>query len=595
MSILIIIVISDSQSLLLYAKCCYEFKNFFECVETCDAILRRKEAETMMQTKVIKGKAKFHAYKRKLMEYVVNKNIRVTKEGSNILKECFNYMKEAISLLGNALDQNMLDTEGSTLLDWAMIDCVSTTNQLNLVKRCLLCRLKKPLRKSHIWPLSIIKSLTESTRDNSCIFGLNKHQLKTVGVCIYHMLCSECEERLSQNGENDYHKIFQPACEEISYSSLLFSLCAGIVFRCLSTVALFPKHFNDSKVYEVLLECRKHILPLKAKIKGKDLTLSDSENRQLQELSHHLNGTLDIFLFFSPLKTQKDYGVCQMPYPQACVAVSDSVKLHTTQPSFNGYAHFVLLCCGPVSLIINFDQSMQSTKSKGFHITSNPMNSDQRYTVQPEKELVALLPVGVWSVIEQTDEQTISNFSNVLRFTSPSAPNPIIQPSPATDLSIPVQNSSIMLPFNYLPEGYEIKPYAELPHGRCVVLPEAHQIIVHSTLSVPSQNTDLTFLLCIDEHKSTPVHEYLYVIFVSRNSRAHFLYLDSATVEVQDDKLVLAEFMQQSKIADQMRQGLNGLQLLLNRVLPTKHFDNINLLLQLIKCRRFVYLVNMYV
>lgn len=106
--------------------------------------MRNQGAQVMTETKVLKGKARFYGYKRKLMNILVNKNIRLTKEGSKILSECFTYMKEVILLLGNALDQNMLDAEGSKLLDWAMIDCISTTNQLHCCKRCLLCR-----KKSH--------------------------------------------------------------------------------------------------------------------------------------------------------------------------------------------------------------------------------------------------------------------------------------------------------------------------------------------------------------------------------------------------------------------------------------------------------------
>lgn len=149
----------------------------------------------------------------------------------------------------------------------------------------------------------MIKPMVESPKDESCTFGLDKHQMKSPGTCTYQMLCMVCEGRLSQNGENDFETKFQLAYGEISYSSWLFSFCAGEIFRCLSTAVTFPWHFNDSEIYKVLVECRKHLLSLSVKINNKVVTLSDCERRQLKELDHNLNGRLDIFLFISPLKT----------------------------------------------------------------------------------------------------------------------------------------------------------------------------------------------------------------------------------------------------------------------------------------------------
>lgn len=569
-----------------------ESKNYLESVEVCDSILKTKEKQrkfVMMQSKLVKGKARFYVYKRKLMHYLMNKNMRVTKEGSSILDECFSYMKEAIALLGNALDENFLDAEGSRLLDWAMIDCLSTTNQLNSCKRCLVCRQKKSLRKSHIWPLSVIKSLTESVRDNSCVFGLDEHKLKSVGTCTYQMLCFECEQRLSQNGENQFQDNFQPACAEINYSSWLFSFCAGLLFRCLSTVITFPKHFNDGEIYKVLLECRKNILSLKITINKKEVTMNECEVRQLKELNSHLDGTLGIFLFISPLKTQQDYGIYQMPYPQASIILSNSLKLHKRKQFFSGHVHFLLLCCGPITLIMNFDQSLCTLKKRGFHLTPSSTTSDQRYAVQSEENCIALLPVGVWALLEKAAEHSLNSFSNVFRFMPSSAKQqPVIQPETAAEKSVVVKDPDVKLPFNYLPKEYKIKPYVGLPHGESVTLPDGHLVIIHSTLSVPSQNTDLTFLLCIDEPNSTADHECLYVIFSAGNINAHFSYLDGVAVEVQDNKLVLTKFLQQNKIADKMRYNLSCLQQLLNKVLPNKHYDNINLLVHLVKFRRFV-------
>ena len=113
------------------------------------------------------------------MTIQVNDNIQPTQEGQQILKECVHFMKGAVEILGNALDHDMLDEEGSKLLDWAMIDQLS---MLYYCERCLLCRQKESLRNSHIWPKFIAKSLSEK---QVFIFGHDKHKLKSPGKCTY--------------------------------------------------------------------------------------------------------------------------------------------------------------------------------------------------------------------------------------------------------------------------------------------------------------------------------------------------------------------------------------------------------------------------
>ena len=250
-----------------------------------------------------------------------------------------------------------------------------------------------------------------------------------------------------------------------------------------------------------------------------------------------------------------------------------------------------MLCCGPITLIVPLNQSAPVLQHKGFHLMSDPVESDDVYIIPSENERSALLPVGVWAVMEQIAEESCSDFSMIFRFTSSSAKmrNFKLQPAPPTDTPVIIEDHKILLPYNFLPKGYEIiKPFARVPHSQRVMLPEGHHVILHSTLSVPSQNTDFTLLLCSDESKSTPLQECLYLIFIAKNDKAHFLYLDGATIEVKDNKLALTCFLQQNKIANMMRYDLPGLQQLLNRILPNKHFDNVELLVHLVKYRRFV-------
>ena len=588
--------ISDHQSLLLYANGCLKLKNYVECIEVCDVIIKAGHSEsnmTLLQAKVTKGKACFYVYKRKLQYILVDDSIVATKEGRSLLyNECFNSMMEAIALLGSGLDHNLLDDEGSKLLDWAMIDCLSTTNQLNKCKRCLLCRKNTSIRKSHIWPEFIAKTFQDySSDEKNFIFGLDKHQLKSAGSCTYWMLCSRCEELLSQNGESDFKDQF-PTTGKISYSPWLFSFCAGMIFRCLSLAVRFPMHFNDDEIYKVLLLCRKHLLSLPVKVNGEVVSLSKNESKQLERLNEQLKELLHVYLFISPLKSQQSYGSLQSPYPVGAFAISRNKKLYTNYRGFNGYAHFFLLCCGPITLIVQFDQSVHPLKNNGFHITSNQAESDQTYIIPSEVDCVKLLPVGVWTLVEQLTEGTINDFQKISRFISPKAKKPTLQSvSSAPSVNTPVEPyCKTMFQISFLPKGYEIRePHVNLPRNECVVLPKGHQVLIHATRMEPMQNAVMTFILCIDGSKSPPCIEShsLYMMIVIQYNKQHIQYTDSAMVEIKNNKLVLTGFVLRNEVANALRTDLSQLQSLLNITLPNKHFDNINLLTQLVNYRRY--------
>ena len=89
-----------------------------------------------------------------------------------------------------------------------MIDYMRETNCLNNCKRCLLCRKKTVLRRSHLLPKFILKAIAEDliVGDDHKVFVplIGKAVKKSAGEATFWMLCSECEERLCQNGEQQF-------------------------------------------------------------------------------------------------------------------------------------------------------------------------------------------------------------------------------------------------------------------------------------------------------------------------------------------------------------------------------------------------------
>lgn len=543
-------IIIGLQSLLQYANGCLEFNNYYECIEVCDTIVNKEDqgySDIMLQAKLTKGKATFFSYKRKFHQIFMNIDIRETKEGKQILKECYLSMNKAIYLLGNSLDNNTLDEEGSKLLDWAMIDCISTQNKLNECKRCLLCRNGKieKMQRSHIWPKSIIDS------SSSMIFGLHKHKVTSPGNCTYFMLCQICEQLLSQNGESNFKAKF-PTSGEITYSSWLFSFCAGLIFRTLSVVCHFPMYFNDGEIHEVLLHCRKHLLSLPVKSGENADPLGDYNKRELK-FARQLKDNLDIYLFMSPLKSCLDYGTFTAQYKTKAISLSRSQQMNDRSLNFNGYVHFLLLCSGPITLIVNFDQSDLSLKNRGFHLTSNPTDSDKKYSIPSEEDCVKLLPVGVWPIMEELAKTNLEDLNEVIRHMPEKSKVKLKKTPPLSTVCIRKSETKTMFPIFFLPKEYNlIIPYLKLPHGQCFILPQGCRVICHATRNnISSVNTDLTFLVCVT------LSEQLHVIFLSQDYKNHTVYTDGVVANFENGKIKLTTFLQENVITKKNEDRLS--------------------------------------
>ena len=588
---------SAVTDLLLYANGCLSYHGYEECIETCSKLVvesQEPDSQVLIKAEILQGKAIVYGYKRKMQSIILHKNLRTTKEGRIVLTECFESMKEAISLLGHGLDENCLDEEASKLLDWAMLDCLVKTNQLNLCHRCLLCRQRKDLKRSHIWPNFVAKSQTTSS-DEKFVFGLDSYQLKTASMLTFWMLCERCECILSQNGEDEFNRNF-PKSGSIKITQWLFSFCVGMVFRCLSMTVQFPMHFNDVDIYSVFLQCRRHLLSLPVKIRKALVPLNDSIKSQVDAIvpSH-----LEIYLFVSPLNTELDFGIFKYPYPETTFVFSRNKLLDRKDLFFNGHVHFLLLCCGPLTLIVNFDHDISSLEGKGFLLSSDRLGSDHSYFIpSAEEELVKLLPNGVWPILRQHTEGIMDLFSELSRFISKDAKLPPVQPNSSTPSSKHVvkmpasmkssRDSTFLI--SYLPKGLEIHdPHVNLARNESILLPHGNQVILHGCLDLPPKNVVITLILCYGKPTPKFSSDILYLLFTHYNSAGvKYLYTDCVIADVRGGKLVTTSFVVQNPISMQktQREELSQIQQMLDVVLPNKHFDNILLLNQLIKFRR---------
>ena len=135
---------------LQYAEGCYKHGHFKECIDVCDLVISAGCDEQKTKAILLKGKSIFYIYQPAIRFITINKQSLPKEKVAQILNDCLPYIKEAILLLGDALDRYSLDVEGSRLLDLAMMDCMREANQLGKCKRCLLCREQNELKKSHV-------------------------------------------------------------------------------------------------------------------------------------------------------------------------------------------------------------------------------------------------------------------------------------------------------------------------------------------------------------------------------------------------------------------------------------------------------------
>ena len=524
-----------------------------------------------MQAQIIKGKALFYAYKRKIHTIIANRNLTKLTEGNKILKECFENMKESISLLGEGLDKKFLDEEASKVLDWVMMECLSATNKLHECMRCLLCRTKqRKLQNSHIIPHFILRD--KSVPEQSYFFGHHR-QLRTSGKLTYPMLCERCERHLSLNGEEDFSKLF-PESGVIQNSKWLFSFCAGVVFRTLGTIVQYPMHANDDEVYKVLLQCRRHLLEVLVK------PLNDIDMFQL-ELTHNQTEPLKMYLFKSPttaqIQFQHEY---EELYPSAFYELSRNNLLDSYRRIFNGRVHFFLLCCGPITIVVNFDSSAKSHERNGFLLS--PEDNCANYRIGNKKECIRLLPQGVRSVL---GESPTEDWNKMLRFTSETLKPPVARNIVPNKVEAHfVVSSNKYSNCTILPKGLEVFcPYNMVAWNECVVLPQGNQVILHGHYPRPELKMEATFLLCFGNLPGTKLDAF-YVLYIVQDSSAKHFGSDCLSAEIKDNKIVLTDFIVKNIYA---KRNIEQMQGILDKTVLAKHIKNLNIVTQLVRLRRY--------
>ena len=569
-----------------YASGCYKLQCYSVAATVCIDVIKQRDVEKRMlcEAKLLKGKSLFHCYQRKIMYLMEKKSVMSKEEEKRLINECFECIKEVVYLLGGALDENYIDEEGSRLLDWAMMDCIRETNQLNLCKRCFLCRRRdQVLCKSHIFPkfqLSRVEDhiIERDDLDNTqkfFVFGLDKHQLKSAGECWLWLCCKRCEGIMTQNAENDFSECF-PSSGTVEYSTWLYDYCCTIIFRTLSCVK-FPRSFNDDEIYEALLSCRKHLLFLP--IKGNSSTAEPTE-AQNELLTQVVAKDINFYLFIFPAKSkislinQESIGLA-FPW-LSCNRLIDG-KLNLA-----GQGHFFTAYCNGINIMLRFSPSAQCPLPERCRI----LPQGGSYSIPTDDEAVELLPNGLHMLKYRSTVKYFKDMSEVIQQIAPRAAEKMVQKGAfKTTMDIPFSSEEPDLSdydqiktcsgsngvlsdrdmntqgdshlettaiktftkpqLSMLPSNFTIMKYWP---SKQIKIPQGHHIVLHTI----DDSCGITLFL-IMEDKNQPYAIYLY-------ENSNYIYVDGAFISETDRELCFGAFLLNNLLCTQMRAQVEGLQ-----------------------------------
>ena len=261
----------------------------------------------------VRGKAFTHLHQNQFWPIMTQDalDVAVPLKGGNLVDQCANSAKAVVKDLGFALDAEVLDKEGSYLMDIAMLHYVLIKRQLRDCYRCLLCRRSKKLKDSHTCPKFVLKEFYKKVKESGIpeffeaqdFFSVSgRFATYTANTATLAILCGRCEQVLSQNGEDQFQKTIMPIfyndnneIHTAKYDSSLYSFCLGIVFRFF-VHSLLMIYCNASEIYSLMVACRHHLLSLPVKYSEADPPNPPSVATAMPMTP------FEVFLFPSPFK-----------------------------------------------------------------------------------------------------------------------------------------------------------------------------------------------------------------------------------------------------------------------------------------------------
>ena len=442
------------------------------------------------------AKSLYHVYRRQAFNLEELKNthkLQAGKKYSSLSQTCYDNARKVIDILTSFLDAGLLDEEGSKMLDLAMIDYSRETNKLNECSRCLMCRKKAKLCRSHVFPRNILEKFCSSlsrpgSKKNMTSFRQGK--LESAKTFTTFLFCLECEAILNRGGEEAFSNNFldtiydksdpsSPRSDHhIHYGSWLYNFCAGLMFRGIGQY--FPHGYsNTQEIYEILLRCRNYLL----------CALDDEA--KLPSIAVVLNPTS--VQLSSDAKKSPGFMNLALNYPLD--ETSSALPLDGIVPTTADRVYYFLIHFGIINVILFVEPSQKR------HLPENATVSPEGgvlHVLEDEKR-ADTIPKGLWKFFEQTavalETEHVEMSLSRLKWQED---NVLIEPTeervelfgvmPSFDKDAetfggiiePASIVSVEKTVDFLPPGFQINHRDQLTS---VILPDGHKLILHYTFT----------------------------------------------------------------------------------------------------------------
>ena len=545
----------------------------------------------------------YHCYQPEFRYLTLQDDAPTQEEFALVSNECLSKVRLCISFLGKCLDKEAIDEEGSKFLDYALMACAGEFNGLDQCGRCLLCRRGgQKLKKSHIWPNSILKRIYKAEYEGSIkpfLFGKQKSKPKTFKECTIYMFCLTCEGLLSQNGEQQFAKLLDdiqdhPSNAQMTYGKWLYDFAVGMTFRLLTQEPI-PYLVNHQEIYNSFVLCRKYLFTLQAKF-GITVCAPFSEvcAYQFNKFCITITEELCVYMLRCHAKhaPSRDTMIRYFGEFSHCSGSVASCQLSDAKLDPSGRVHFLEIYCKGFHFLVKFQASGKTVIPNKFLINCNA----EGCFVPLEDP--SSIPEGVWSVLRHIGVLSFKSRMQTYQEMSDTTIQMVSSPSP--HLSTQTDNSAGVLEilqatpsgntdsigpviplsnyFSFLPKEYVVRRDVTP-----VQLPEGHRILLHMT----GQSDDLlvTYFICTNDAN-------YYIIIVQCDGKSNMQITEGVYIS-SDEVPVVTKFLIENRPGLENIPRLftlDDLRMFINEQLPSwllsKGIKNMSQLKHLVECRR---------
>jgi len=323
--------------------------------------------------KLFLGKLLFYQYQKEQRVLDYEKEYFTTQDiySAGRVKNCYNKASKAITTFAFCTDNGVMDEEAFGMLNIALMDYVRETTGLKEIKICYMCLKRKPVRKSHLCPQSILKiiseivNIREASRTGYRITSMtNRHLITTPKTETKWLLCDSCEQKLSRNGEQQFVSLLfrdifpKVKSAELKYGTWLYDFCVGLFFRSLIIVDSSGVS-NESEVVEFIQACRKY--------------LNAMEDTDINARAVYLNGW-DFFMYVNVVPscekyTQREDILCSLLY--SCFTVDfSSYDLVYGSLGQSHTIYFAMIIIGNLTFLVKFKSDKSTVLPESYNKVS---------------------------------------------------------------------------------------------------------------------------------------------------------------------------------------------------------------------------------